>query len=177
MSRILSPKFFNRDTETVARELLGKRIVRKDNRGTRSALITEVEVYDGFRDRGSHAHKGETPRNRAMFGRPGLWYPYLVYGMHWMLNITTREEGYPAAILIRSVKSAEKDIEGPGRVTKFLDVDNSLYGKPSSRTSGLWIEDMGKKVRKIIRKPRVGIHYAGPYWKQRKLRFLAEGLT
>ena len=66
--------------------------------------ITETEAYDGFEDRASHAHKGPTTRNVVMFGSPGCAYLYLCYGVHWMLNFTTRERGYPAAVLVRGLK-------------------------------------------------------------------------
>ena len=66
-------------------------------------MITEVEVYDGLRDRGSHAAHGKTQRNSPMFGRAGYWYVYFTYGMHWLLNVVTRERNYPAAILLRAV--------------------------------------------------------------------------
>jgi DNA-3-methyladenine glycosylase len=64
-------------------------------------LINEVEVYDGHDDLASHASKGKTKRTEIMFGPPGYWYVYLCYGVHWMLNLVTREQDYPAAILIR----------------------------------------------------------------------------
>lgn len=108
---VLQHKFFDRSTIRVARELLGKFLVRR-YRGYGSAcspqeeiaaMITEVEAYDGFRDKASHASRGKTLRNTPMFGPAGNWYVYFTYGMHWMLNMVTRERGYPAAILIRGV--------------------------------------------------------------------------
>ncbi len=178
MRRVLNQKFFNRDTGIVAEELLGKYLVRRiaaPRRGSGQArevsgMIMEVEVYDGPHDKGSHASRGVTPRNKVMFGHPGIWYPYFTYGMHWLVNVTTREKGYPAAILIRSTEN----VEGPGRVTKYFHIDGKLYGKPVARSSGLWIEDRGIKTRKskIKKSPRIGIEYAGEYWKKRKLRFV-----
>lgn len=165
----MGPGFFNRPTPIVAKGLLGKFLVRRISGKETALLITETEVYDGLRDRGSHAHRGKTKRNWPMFGPPGYWYVYFTYGMHWMLNIVTRKKDYPAAVLIRGVEGAS----GPGRLTGLLKIDGKLNAKPLARSSGLWIEDRGVKVSAAnIRKgPRVGIDYAGPYWAKRHLRF------
>lgn len=101
MKKVLGKKFFDRDTILVAKELLGKFLVRRLGRRGITLLITEVEVYDGFRDRASHVARGKTNRNSIMFGEAGRWYVYFTYGMHWMLNVVTREVGYPSAVLIR----------------------------------------------------------------------------
>jgi len=112
MLKVLTHHFFNRPTLTVAKDLLGKFLVREvaptrrqsgRRRSVVAYMITEVEAYDGFKDKASHASRGETPRNAPMFGPAGHWYVYFTYGMHWMLNVVTREKGYPAAILIRGV--------------------------------------------------------------------------
>jgi DNA-3-methyladenine glycosylase len=100
---------------------------------------------------------------------------YFTYGMHWMANVTTREKGYPAAILLRGIEGAS----GPARLTKFMHIDGSLSGKPVGLASGSWIEDRGVviPVRKIRKGPRVGIDYAGPYWAARPWRFVFEPPT
>jgi DNA-3-methyladenine glycosylase len=103
MTERLGKAFFNRPTPRVARKLLGKFLVRRYRGRELAGMITETEAYDGFADRGSHAHRGKTVRNAPMFGPSGCWYVYFVYGVHWMLNVTTREAGYPAAVLIRGV--------------------------------------------------------------------------
>ena len=105
--RVLNKKFFERDTITVAKELLGKCLVRRIGKKKLRVIITEVEVYDGFRDKASHASRGKTKRNELMFGDAGHWYVYFTYGMHWMLNIVTRKKDYPAAVLIRGIQSYE----------------------------------------------------------------------
>ena len=164
-SRILKPDFFARPTLTVCQELLGKYLVTPKT----AHVITEVEAYDGPRDKASHASRGRTARNEAMFGPPGHWYVYLVYGMHLMLNIVTREEGYPAAILIR----ATSEIEGPGRLTRTLGINRSLNGLKAEPDSELWIEDrrLTTPSNEIIRTPRVGVDYAGE-WAKKPWRFV-----
>ena len=168
----LTRKFFGRSTLIVARELLGKVIVRRIGNQKLSIRITETEAYIGEKDLASHARFGRTKRNAVMYGHAGVWYPYFIYGMHWMLNVTTEELDAPAAVLIRAGVFVEADapIKGPGTLTKTLRVDGSYYGK--SATSGdLYIEDRGEQPKKIVRTPRIGIDYAGAY-KNKKWRFV-----
>ncbi len=169
MRRVLNRRFFNRPTLQVAKELLGKYLVREYRGKTIAAMITEVEAYDGPHDKGSHASRGKTVRNQVMFGKPGIWYAYFTYGMHWLVNIVTGEKGYPAAVLIRGVNG----INGPARVTKYFKIDGSFYGKPTSKRTGLWLEDRGAKInqREIKRGPRIGIDYAGKTWATKPFRF------
>lgn len=108
--KVLERQFFRRQTLVVARELLGKFLVRRWRGREIAAMITEVEAYDGFSDKASHASRGVTARNAVMFGDAGRWYVYFTYGMHWMLNVVTREEGYPAAILVRGVVVASPPV-------------------------------------------------------------------
>ncbi|MBI1961090.1 MAG: DNA-3-methyladenine glycosylase [Parcubacteria group bacterium] len=170
MKTILQEPFFNCSTLKVAEELLGKVIVRRIGSREISFPITEVEAYDGHADKASHASKGKTLRNAPMFGEAGFWYVYLVYGMHWMLNIVTGSRGYPAAVLIRGAG----DMNGPGRAAKALNVTKRFNNRPANRATGLWIEDRGVVVKKsdIKRLPRVGVDYAGPVWAKRKYRFV-----
>lgn len=166
----LDKDFFEENALKVAENLLGKYLVRKTDGKEIALKINEVEAYDGFEDRASHAYKGKTERNKIMFGEAGHWYVYLVYGMHNMLNIVTGKEHYPAAILIRSVLS----VNGPGKLTKFLNIDRKLNGKPASTKTGLWFEDRGESVdkKKIKRTPRIGVNYAGPIWAKKDYRFI-----
>lgn len=167
MQKILNKSFFRRPTLEVAEDMLGKFLVKKADKKKISAMITEVEAYDGFDDKASHAHNGKTKRNEVMFGVAGYWYVYLVYGMHNMLNIVTGKKNYPAAILIRGISAWEKDtkvqIDGPGKLTKFLKIDRSLNKKKAEKKTGLWIEDRGIKIEKkeIKKTPRIGVSYAG----------------
>lgn len=159
MQNVLRRKFFNRPTLRVARELLGKYLVRRVGKKRLARMITEVEAYVGFSDKASHAARGMTPRNRVMFGPPGIWYVYFTYGMHWMLNIVTERAGYPAAVLIRGVEG----VSGPARVAKFFKIGRALNGRPAARPGGLWVEDRGVRVPQSAAKrgKRIGVGYAG----------------
>lgn len=167
--------FFNRPTLKVARELLGKFLVRRieeigKEKGEKiiTLMIMDVEAYVGHHDKASHASRGKTIRNTPMFEEAGHWYVYFTYGMHWMLNIVTEKKDYPAAILIRGVEG----INGPARLTKFLEIDKKLNGKLASHKSGLWIEDRGIKIspRQISKSKRIGVPYAGE-WEDKLWRF------
>lgn len=169
MHMILGKTFFVRPTLKVAQDLLGKVLVRETSFGLIEHMITEVEAYDGFDDKASHASRGKTKRNTVMFERGGVWYVYFVYGMHEMLNIVVGKKEYPAAVLIRGVEG----VSGPGRVTKTLGITRSLNGLPAARTSGLWIEDKGITIprSRIKKSPRIGVDYAGTEWAGKRYRF------
>lgn len=170
---ILERDWFGRDTLAVASDLLGKTLVAKMANGDlQRAIICETEAYNGIEDKASHASKGRTMRTEIMFGDAGYWYVYLCYGVHWMLNVTTREEGFPAAVLIRGVTN----FNGPGKLTKALGIDKRFNTMPLSDASGLWIEDDGIVIKKnkIKRSPRIGIDYAGPVWSKKPWRFYFE---
>ncbi|MCR4330898.1 MAG: DNA-3-methyladenine glycosylase [Patescibacteria group bacterium] len=169
MRKVLNEKFFARDTLVVAEELLGKFLVRKCGKREEAYLITEVEAYDGHLDRASHASKGETERNKPMWGPAGYWYVYLVYGMHDMLNMVTGPRKYPAAVLIRGVG----EFRGPGILTKALQIERTLNNKKADKKTGLWIEDRGVVIQKkdIQKSPRIGVRYAGPIWAKKPYRF------
>lgn len=170
MRKVLNKKFFAGNTLKVAENLLGKYLVRKIGAKEIALKINEVEAYDGFEDKASHAHKGKTERNSVMFGEAGNWYVYLVYGMHNMLNIVTGKKHYPAGVLIRGVGN----INGPGKLTKFLKIDKKLNNKNASVDTGLWFEDRGEKISKakIKRVSRIGVDYAGPIWAKKDYRFV-----
>lgn len=176
MNNVLKEKFFERPTVTVAKDLLGKYLCRRQGKKIIRAVITEVEAYDGPHDKASHASRGITERNKTMFGPAGYWYVYFIYGMHWMLNIVTGKRGYPAAVLIRAIQSIDHQsqyIIGPGRVTKFFKIDKRFNNKKADKSAGLWIEDGGTRIKKskIKKDRRVGVDYAGPIWTKKKLRF------
>lgn len=180
MNAILSKDFFNRKTTVVAKNLLGKYIIRKIKNKKIKLLITEVEVYDGINDLASHASHGKTERTKIMFGEAGIFYIYLIYGMYWMLNITTGAKDYPAAILIRKgVYFDEKNkkeivIDGPGKITKFLNITKKQNGKKANKNTGLWFEYGTNKINKnhICAKKRIGVEYAGKIWANKLYRFI-----
>lgn len=159
----------DRPTLDVARSLLGKNLCRKVNGQCLRLPIFEVEAYDGFEDKASHAHRGKTPRNAVMFGPAGVWYVYLCYGVHWMLNIVTGAQNYPAAVLLRGAGT----IKGPGRLTKKLQIDQTCNGKSTQPDTKLWIEDTGLRIPDhcIQRTPRIGVSYAGETWASKPYRF------
>ena len=164
--------FFARDTLLVAKELLGKKLVRI-HRGKRiEGIISEVEAYHGLLDKASHASRGKTPRTTVMFGEAGVIYIYLIYGMYYCLNIVTGDKEFPAAVLIRGVFSETENINGPGKVCRFFRIDKSLNAMALSKKTGLWMEE-GRLIPKkdIAHSPRVGVAYAGPVWSQKPWRF------
>ncbi|QYY37228.1 DNA-3-methyladenine glycosylase [Ruficoccus sp. ZRK36] len=171
--KVLPIAFYRRDTELVTRELMGKLLCRRMPDGSVLRLrLTELEAYVGPHDKACHASRGKTPRTAVMFEPGGVFYVYLCYGMHWMLNIVTAGKDYPAAILVRGVEG----MSGPGRVTKHLAVDRALNARPVRKTCGLWVEDDGIHISdtQIERTPRIGIGYAGEYWINQPLRFVLD---
>ncbi len=172
--RLLRPSFFEQPALLVASQLLGKYLVRKRNSRAEAYMIIDVEAYDGPKDRASHAYRGETSRNAPMFGPAGIWYVYLCYGMHWMLNIVTGKRGYPAAILIRGIQDKNgKKIIGPARITQLLHIHKRWNMLPAVQGSGLWIEDRGVNIMPgfIQKSPRIGVDYAGE-WAKKKYHFV-----
>lgn len=176
--------FFSKDVLDICPKLLGKTLVRvfPDSKKIKY-IITEIEAYKGEEDLGCHASRGKTQRNSVMYEKAGLIYVYLIYGMYWMLNIVTGEKDNPQAILIRGLKninetkSGSKNILGPGRVGKILNLDKSFYGEDIGKSKRVWIEDSTKekspnnKKIKYKRLPRVGIDYAGK-WAKKPWRYV-----
>src|SRR6056297_1549342 len=132
MNNKLTTGFFRRDVLEVAPDLLGKMLVRRfDEHRLEKYLITEVEAYRGGADKACHANKGKTARTEVMFREGGLVYVYLVYGIHWLLNVVTGPEGDSSAALIRGLQG----VPGPGRVGKVLQLDKSFYGEELASSS------------------------------------------
>jgi DNA-3-methyladenine glycosylase len=176
MNKVVGPEFFQtRNAVSAAPWLLGKLLVRTRGDGEVSRhIITETEAYNGEEDLACHASKGRTTRTDVLYRLGGIWYVYLCYGMHEMLNLVVGPEGIPAAVLIRGVQ----DISGPGRLTKKLAIGRALNGKPADETSGLHIEDDGVVVPKkwIQVSPRIGVDYAGVIWAAKPWRFILNPL-
>lgn len=166
---VLPCEFFNRPAVEVARELIGKVIVRSLAPTASSFTITETEAYEGSHDLACHSAKGRTARTEVMFGPAGRFYVYRIYGLHWMLNIVTGDVNEAAAVLVRGIEG----VNGPGRVAAALKIDSSLGGLPAVPASGLWFEEPREAKRlRIRRTPRIGVDYAGPIWAAKKLRFV-----
>lgn len=176
--RKLDRTAFNRPTLQVARELLGKFIVRRCEAGALTAMIAEVEAYKGPRDQASHAYGGRrTRRVEPLYADGGTVYVYFVYGMHWMLNFSTAGLGKPEGLLVRGIVAEaggeRKLLAGPGRVTQYLKIDKALDGADATCSNEIWLEDRGVRIpaSQVRNGPRVGIDFAGPYWAERPWRF------
>lgn len=169
MKKRLDRKFFERSTLVVARELLGKYLVRRADGELLRARIVETEAYHGPKDKASHASRGRTPRTAVMFGPPGHAYVYLIYGMYHCLNIVTGPDTFPSAVLIRGVEG----IIGPGKLCRELKINKDLNEVDITTSKELWIEDGGPETGKIKRTPRIGIDYAKEY-KDKPWRFVLE---
>jgi DNA-3-methyladenine glycosylase len=169
--------FYDRDTVAVARELLGKCLVHRSNGVTRVGRIVEVEAYLGPHDLAAHSARGLTQRTRIMFGPPGHAYVYLIYGMYCCMNVVTQAEGRASAVLLRAVepvRNVEGRTQGPGLLCKAMGIDRRLNGHDLTSTD-FYVADDGANARiAIIKRPRVGVDYAG-HWARRLLRFYIRG--
>lgn len=156
MPEKLRPDFFTRDVLDVAPDILGYYLVRNYGKETRHYQISEVEIYRGEEDSGCHVSRGKTKRTEVMYRNGGLVYVYLIYGMHWMLNIVTGMEDQPQALLIRGIQG----FNGPGKLTKEMQIDSSFYGENLYSSNRIWIEKNPQRKGTIEKFPRVGIDYA-----------------
>ena len=136
---MLARDFYVRRTLTVARELIGMNLVRKYRGKRLVGRIVETEAYQGPQDLAAHSARGRTERNSVMFGPPGHAYVYLIYGMWDCVNVVTREQGVPHAVLIRAVEPAT-DIDaktwGPGLLCKAMHIDRHRDLLPRARGIG-----------------------------------------
>ena len=172
--RRLEYDFFHGPCLEVSRDLVGKFIVCRTSEGEKRLRITETEAYCGQEDTACHASRGRTARTEAMYGAPGTLYVYLCYGIHWMLNVVTGQEGMPQAALIRACESAP----GPGRLTRALEITGRLNKRSLLDSQEIWIGDDGNRYQ-ILKDRRVGIQYASTedqerLWRFRMGRILAE---
>lgn len=183
---ILEPSWFTRHTCVVAADLVGKVLCKQliDTDGKTKILrmrISETEAYIGEDDPACHAHAGtRTARTEVMYAQGGVFYVYLTYGVHHMLNLVSGPAESPESVLIRAGFLTDtsdrlsdeqylsldkqlthpKQFAGPGKLTKRLQVDRQLSAKPISPESTLWIEDDSCRPPISLR-PRIGIDYAG----------------
>jgi DNA-3-methyladenine glycosylase len=168
----LPRSFFEDYTPAVAKRLLGQLLVRRVGRRLLCGMLVEVEAYRGRDDPASHAYRGETPRNRVMFGEAGRAYVYFSYGFHHCLNVKTERKGVAGAILIRALeplngielmkKNRGKEevrelTNGPGKLTQALKIDRRLNGEDLVRSEELFLA-RGKVTDFEIRdSSRIGI--------------------
>ena len=175
--RKLPRDFYDRDTTQVAQDLLGKHLVHVVGGVERVGRIVETEAYLGPHDLAAHSSKGLTNRTRVMFGPPGHAYVYLIYGMHWCMNVVTEKEGQAAAVLLRAVepvKHVEGRTQGPALLCKALDIDRRLNGHDLLSDDFHIVEPEDAKAIRIVKRPRIGVDYAG-HWARRLLRFYVRG--
>jgi len=170
--KVLGAEFFARDTVSVARDLLGKVLVRENGDAQIWGRLVEVEAYLGPDDQAAHSYKGHrSPRNEVMFGRAGHAYVYFTYGMHHCLNFVTREEGVPQAVLVRALEPGPGvgRCGGPGLTCRALKIDRTLNGVALVPPQ-LYVLDDGFKPAKVYDTPRIGVYNSGD-WTERPLRF------
>jgi len=163
----LTKEFYKQDVLTIAPLLLGKMLVRKYPDGTiKKYQITETEAYNGEEDTACHASKGKTKRTSVLYNEGGCTYVYLCYGIHFLLNVVTGKKDKPEAVLIRGIEN----YDGPGKLTKVLNITSDLHNIDLATSDELWIED--NEEVKYITTPRIGIDYATEYYKNIDWRFL-----
>ena len=172
----LDRNFYSRATAEVARDLLGRTLVRQSKAGRIAGRIVETEAYSGFGDEASHGYRGKTERNTVMFGPPGFSYVYFIYGNYWMMNVVARPDGvdYPGAVLIRALEPLEglelmashrsgrpqRDwTNGPGKLTLALNIDAQHNGIDLTTPDSPLFLETGQPVRsaEVATGPRVGL--------------------
>ncbi|MCI2105573.1 MAG: DNA-3-methyladenine glycosylase [Intestinimonas sp.] len=180
----LTRDFFDRDTVTAARELLGKYLLRRTEEGLMAGRITETEAYVGRMDKACHAYGYKrTARTETLFAQPGTAYLYLIYGMYHCLNFVTEPEGQPSAVLLRGLEPAEgaeqmarnrfgyglfqmtayqkkNFLNGPGKICQALDLTRAQNGLDLTVSQELFLWDAGERPDAIHTGKRIGIDYA-----------------
>jgi len=175
-SKKLSRNFYTQPTLKVAKDLLGKYLVRNINGRKIIGKIVETEAYIGPKDRASHAFNWKiTERNWVEYLEGGYIYIYLCYGMHWQFNITSSKLGKPECVLIRALEpvswTRDKRIaSGPGKLCKWLKLDKSFNGEDMTKSKRIWLVDAPRKNGRIISAKRIGIDYAKE-WAKKPWRF------
>lgn len=185
--KILQRDFYSRNAVEVAKNLLGKNLVRQIGGEELIGRIVEVEAYRGSDDPASHAYRGKTPRNAVMFGKAGCAHIYFIYGKHYCLNVTAEREGVPGAVLVRALepvagieimrrnrkaKGLVDLMNGPGKLTEAMKITKELNGWDLTKGEELFIcESDVKKGFRITSTKRVGVkNGADKLW-----RFYVEG--
>ena len=190
----LTRSFYDRPAIDVARDLLGKRLVRIEDGQRLSGIILETEAYGGEDDLGCHCRAGRTPRTQVMYGPPGHAYVYFTYGMHWMLNIVVEALDYPAVILIRAIHPTEGVgvvagrrspqprahwTDGPAKICQALNIDKRYNGIDlCDEKAPLFVEKGGAiPDSSVTIGPRVGLNTVPELWKSKPWRFKVPGST
>jgi DNA-3-methyladenine glycosylase len=185
--RILSRHFYDRETEIVARELLGATLECRTSDGVASGRIVETEAYLGEHDAACHAAAGRTERTSPLYGRPGIAYVYFIYGVHWCINAVTRAEGLPSAVLIRALEPVrgvklmrerrgnpprDRDLtNGPGKLCEALSIDGKMNWSSLQRGPVVIREATRVTDASVIVTPRIGIRKAADW----PLRYIIRG--
>jgi len=186
----LDRQFYDRPALQVARELLGKRLVRLEGGERLSGIIVEAEAYRGEEDLGCHAHVGYTPRTRVLYGPPGHAYVYFTYGNYWMLNFVVERVGFPAAILIRGIvptdginliaarrqrQPRQHWTDGPGKICIALAINKSQNEVDLCAPEAELFVEEGVTIPEscVSTGPRVGLNSVPEPWKSIPWRFMA----
>ena len=184
----LSESFFARDTVEVARDLIGKTLIRREGKTKISGMIIETEAYRGEEDLACHCRAGRTPRTEIMYGPAGRAYVYLIYGMYWLLNVVTEGVGSPGAVLIRAIEplegletiakrregqSRKNWTDGPGKLSLALNIEGDLNGTNICSAAGSLFITQGKDIspEAIQSGPRVGLETVPEPWRSIAWRF------
>ncbi len=188
MNPRLTRDFYEQPTLLVARSLLGQRLVKIEGAKRLTGLISETEAYIGTDDDGCHAKAGLTRRNRSMWGPAGHCYVYFTYGMHWMLNLVTEGDGFPAAVLIRSLipeegmdtfrqrrvgQPVERWMDGPAKLCQALGIQGQQDGLDLCATDSVIFVEKADPVpdSSVTTGPRVGLNRVAEPWKSMPWRF------
>jgi DNA-3-methyladenine glycosylase len=179
MARILPRSFYDRETETVAREMLGTILECRTDDGFASGIIVETEAYVGEHDPACHAAAGRTRRTEPLYGAPGLSYVYFIYGVHWCFNAVTRAKGMPGAVLVRAVEPVQgidlmrarrgariNDMNltnGPGKLCVALGIDGSMNALPLQRGRLVIREGAPVVDDNVVTATRIGITKAADW--------------
>jgi DNA-3-methyladenine glycosylase len=194
VGRVLPRAFYERETEIVAREMLGAVLECETGDGIASGIIVETEAYLGEHDLACHAVAGRTARTEALYGPPGTSYVYFIYGMYWCFNAVTRTEGLPSAVLVRAVeplkgtalmhkrrpriRNAVDLTNGPGKLCAALGIVGSMSGKSLQRKPVVIREGETVPDERVELTTRIGITRSADWplrWIVKGNRFVSKG--
>ncbi len=190
----LDRSFYNRPVLQVAREVLGKRLVRVDHGERLAGIIVEAEAYRGEEDQACHARVGNTPRTRVLYGPPGHAYVYFTYGNYWMLNFVAEREGFPAAVLIRGIVPTEGIeriaarrpkvnclhwTDGPGKICIAFAIGKALNEADLCAPQAELFVEQAESIPDdcVTTGPRVGLNNTPEPWKSIPWRFVGQYAT